>query len=241
MKRFGLASLSLLLLAGGFSAAYGSYMTPPDDVAPTLWTRGEEGTTCQKWYFDDVPASKTPDPETEDFFNPNGDPSLLVRPTGSWQGSWGERIGVWPLSGMIIADIPNYEENNNYKFIQIQLIWAGEVGHATAQPCVWVIPSGDSPNGYEFLDLGVNLTQKETVILGETGVSGAGTYWYRTTYNYKITPNPDQEQIRIGGSIMVDKFIVDTICTDDDVPEPTTLGLLVAGGGVGILFRKRRE
>ncbi|MBN1554903.1 MAG: PEP-CTERM sorting domain-containing protein [Phycisphaerae bacterium] len=234
MRRLS-ALLVLLMLGGVLSPAVAEDLFPP-----TLWDRYSPGTSFQQWEFS-TGASQNVLPDFADFAF--GQPTIQVYPVGSWQEYWGvgagERHGVWPLSGVILADIPNSDNDEDpyKKWIQIQLTWAGEVKHPDAEPCVSVMATGlvekVSETTVELLDPVTNNPLP-------TGVPLAGEYWYHTTYLYKVTPNPTEETIMIGGSIMVDELVVDTICTEQEVPEPTTLGLLFVGG-VGLLLRRFRK
>ncbi|MFA6176853.1 MAG: hypothetical protein WC765_09785, partial [Phycisphaerae bacterium] len=67
-----------------------------------------------------------------------------------------------------------------------------------------------------------------------TGVSGAGEYWYHTTYLFEVRPNPIVEYVTIGSAVWVDELVIDTLC----MPEPATVGLL-CDGALGML-RKRK-
>ena len=64
-----------------------------------------------------------------------------------------------------------------------------------------------------------------------------GDGWYTILYSFTIEPNPIFEDIYIKFSsypAYVDQVVIDTHC----VPEPTTI-LLIAGGIVGLVLRKR--
>ena len=211
--------MSLVVLAGVVSTA-SAIAVDELDLNPPAW-RGLEGTTYQQWEFGTDNTTPLPD----DYFNPYGTPVLTVIPMGDWQSSWGGRDGVWPLSGMIATTIPNSPVQNPYKMVQIQLAWAGEVGHAEALPCISVTAEGT-----------VTLISETDELRGLTNVTGAGEYWHHTTYLYKIELNPEEETITIGSAIMVDGLVIDTYC----VPEPATLGLL-AIGGVALLIRRKRK
>lgn len=218
--------LALLLMVGNVFA---------DDLnPPTLWQRGEEGSTYQKWEFstDDT----TPDPD--DLNNPYGDPELSVYPMSFWEDDWGGRNGLWPLSGMIVVDIPNNPVENRGKLIQIQITWAGEVGNADSVPCLFL--TAKTVTGETVPQDDIVLEDHTDVILEETDEYLAGEYWHHSTYLYRITPNPTTESLWIGSAIMLDGLVVDTICGNDlKVPEPTTL-LLLGLGGIGTIVRKRR-
>lgn len=224
MKRV-LLTMSLVVLAGMVPIASAMDINPP-----TLWQRGEPGSTYQRWEFDTDDTTPMPD----DYFNPYGDPDLTVIPIGPWENTWGGLPGVWPLSGLITVDIPNNPVENEFKWVQIQLTWAGEVNHANATPCISVTAkdAAGQPIASEFITL-LNTTD---TLLEKTNVAGAGEYWHHTTCLFQITPNPFEETIIIGSAIMADELVIDTIC----IPEPATMSLLVIGAAC-LLGKRHRH
>ncbi len=206
----------MVLLGGMFSVVHADDINPP-----TLWQRGEPGSTFQQWEF----SSDNLNPAPDFLDNPNGTPVLTIYPAHAWEEEWGGHSGVWPLSGALQTEIPNNRIPNDYKLIQIQLTWSTEVPVPVSP--VFIIES--DPTGE------VTILDAETIILGPTGVPGAGPDWFHTTYLFEIVPNPNIETITISGTIMVDELVIDTIC----VPEPATLSLL--GAGSLLLIRRKRR
>ena len=198
-------------------------------TSPPSW-RGASGTTWAEWEFST--NDKTPPPDNG--VNPYGSPSLVVHPIGDWQSSWGGRDGIWPLSGMIEVTIPNTQETNPYKFVQIELIWAGE--YPNQLPCVSI--SATLADGSDVPEDDINLIDESTTIIGQTNEAESDSDWHQSIYLYKIVPNPIEETITIGGAIMVDSLMIDTICTNSYLPEPTSLAIALLGGLVSIIRKK---
>lgn len=204
------------------SAAAG--MVWADDLFPPDW-RGAPDSTFAQWEF--LTPEEYPAPDLSD--NPFGGARLMVYPTHPWQDAWGGREGVWALSGLIDLEIDNNPELNIFKYLQIQLTWAGQYDSGAAVPTLDIDAQLVTGAGADV----IQLLSEETIDLEPTGVQGADPYWHHTTYLYAIYPNPAIEFIDIAGSIWVDELVVDTIC----LPEPVTLALLGFGA---VLLRKRK-
>lgn len=183
-----------------------------DDLNPPPW-RGDPGSTFGKWEFSTNDPNPLPEPG---YLYPWGLPTTSVVPglLQNWMPEWEGRIGVWPLSGEIVTDIPNRPLPLPYKDIWIQLTWAQQA------PNTWPAVSE--------LRFGVPATLVQELPL-------PGGVWFHSTYLIHLEPNPDWERILITGAVNVDEMVIDTIC----VPEPTTLGLLVIGAIA--LFHRRRS
>lgn len=247
MKRC-FALLMMVLLVGQASIALGTAMTHPIN-----WASGIEGSTHQEWYFGPnnmggdplAPSPIVADVDENDYGIPTMEIFPVIDPLNptmsGWQSEkWG-RDGVWPLSGTAEATIPNTDEPNPWKWIEVQIVWAPEETVGIGEhPCVY---------GYLFdalgevnYDSGIEASElaKEPLELvdpcAEEGDPLFGYQWYRSTYLIVIEPNPDKELVHIGGSIYIDEVIIDTLC----FPEPATMSLLVMGGSV-LLLRQRRK
>ena len=177
-------------------------------------------TTTQIWYFGTNEVEPAPDPIT--FVNDYGMPKLKVDPgsgTG-WHSTWDGRTGVWSLSGEIDVVIPNYQFENPYKEITINLTWA---------------PGGVDPFLPDQPLVGVSAIPMDKMTMSVVNDPLAGTIWTQSIYSIVIWPNPPMEWIAIKGDILVDELDIKTTC----VPEPATMGLLSLGGLA--LLRSRRK
>lgn len=186
-----------------------------DDNFPPPWDRANPRATYQRWEFD---TSLNPTPPNF-MINPFGVAALTVTPApgDDWRNLYDNRIGVWPLSGEILVDIPNAPDQPDWtKKVWIQLTWELE---GTILPDITV-------NGVVGQEI-------ETDILEVY----QGHEWFHTTWLVNLPNNPPSETVRIAGDLMVDELVIDTIC----VPAPGAVMLGVIGiGMVGTYTRKRR-
>ncbi|MDH7601080.1 MAG: PEP-CTERM sorting domain-containing protein [Armatimonadota bacterium] len=204
--RWLVATLILLAVVAACAAA--------DDINPPWW-RKLAGTTFAKWEFGTADTKPAPDA----VFNPNGLPVAEIFPGHAWNREYAGRLGVWPLSGLIVIDIPNYGPPNPYKLVWIQITWTSESPYA--EPVV-----------DELLFKG----RAELVQRVQVGPVGAAPWWH-DTYLLKIVPNPTREVLRVQGAVWVDEVVVDTYC----VPEPSTaVAFGSLAGLLGFALRRRR-
>ncbi len=200
-----------------------------DDVLAPPW-QGEVSTTLQWWEFatnlaDDV-LPDGPGPLVEDPYTPGYLPSTKIthiepdpaNPTWLFEDPFGSpRTGIWPLSGTMDVIVDNHNPPNDRKLVWVQITWhASNMQHPDTPHLVNLHPSAS------FGPIVVD----EILWCND---------WYTTVFYWEIEPNPVDEMFRIQGDIMVDQLVIDTWC----MPEPATLGLM-ALGGLGLIFRKRR-
>jgi len=188
-----------------------------DDLNPPPW-RGQEGTTYARWEF----LTADPNPLPDEQVNPYGQADMSVWSGAGqhWMEVWGGRAGVWPLSGAMEVWIPNQPEMLPYKDIRVQISWAPQA--PGSQP---LITEKDSALEAWLVD--------EMLLEPTLEPPPVGENWIHSTFTIHIEPNPLSETVRIDGAVMVDEVVIDTIC----IPEPATLGLVMAGGLAALRWR----
>lgn len=192
--------------------------------ATVWWEPGAEGSTYQKWSFDDDTNPASPLDE-----NPFGTAIATITTDVGWESDLFGRQGVW--SGVeldISMDIPNRQEQFPYKEIWVDVIY-----HNTGLDYAEVSPAySTQPGSIAISPLGSTSSQ-------------LANGWTLIHMGWRIEPNPDSELISLGftdaggaglDSVVVygvDSVEVYTIC----IPEPATMCLLGLGGL--ILLRKK--
>lgn len=224
---------SLIILAAVTSLTLTAASVLADDLEPPGWRDNDNAednrSTYQRWEFetpDDGIGSLTgllPDsPYTNPQFDPlnpvNAPLGAIIMPKDGddWRDELNGRTGVWPLSGTISIQIPNYSDGPE-KTIWIQLTWMPQIQDAVPEIIAMTnyqpfVPAGDP--------------------LIEQPAGPADTDWIHSTYLITVQPNPEFEMISISGDIYVDEMVIDTIC-----PEPATMVLL----GLAVPFVLKRR
>ena len=228
MPRFVSVSSFVLLIAFVFA---GPVLALDRNEPP--W-RGEDGTTKAVWEFvtEGTPPGHYDAPD--EWFGPGLTPPTMDVDAGigrHWWDLWppvgidGEcaRQGVWPLSGIMVIEIPNYPPNP-YKDIWVQITWASETQLPGGAPFVAVYPEGQGTGELVPMDTTITLPDCPD--------------WFHSTYKLTIEPNPRWERIVIQGNGYVDEVVVDTRCY---VPEPGGLLAMITGslGLVGFVSRRK--
>jgi len=193
---------------------------------PVPGWRGNDGTTLQKWFFND--SNSTPLADVDE--NPFGTPLLDVKSDLHLQSHDGAE-GVWSLGSEIDIILPNSPEPNPYKEIWLTLIWKAEDST--------LLPTGGPFETDPFLpdmpNIGVAFEGMiyQDQWIEEEFIDAEG--WLHTTYIIGLWPNPIKEYISIKGNILVDELCIETIC----IPEPATIAVLSMGGLLALRKRKK--
>ena len=183
-----------------------------DDIVHPWW-RDEARTTYERWEFGENVNPVDADEYVGEFSTPQ-----VSLPNGKYWPEMLGRNGVWALTGQIFAEIENYPEPLDEKWIWVQLTWAPE-------------DPGNRPIVEAWVETDTGTTE-QGVIVSEIALEEP---WIHTTFQIVLTPNPVFETVHIDNSVYVDQLVIDTIC----IPEPVTLWLLGLGG-LGMIRRRRR-
>ena len=199
-----------------------------DDLLPPEW-RGAPNSTMQAWEFSTDANPATPDVISNAYGTPvatvYGEFNFPNRDTFWVNETTFDHQGVWCVGGAMSLEIPNDPVLRPQKKIRVQITYDG--GTTTPEPAPWL---------NVFATDGAQVVESELVqqiILDN--------YYVHDTYDIVLQPNPSEETIWISPyycHVYIDEVVVDTICCD--VPEPSTVLLLIAGAG-GLLAVSRRK
>jgi hypothetical protein len=189
-------SVAMVLAMAGFPT-YGL----ADDLNPPAW-RGIAGSTFQQWEF----GTGASNPSADLFENPFGTPTLeAFSASTGWKDALLGRQGVWPLSGHLIATIPQSPLVGGETLIWVQVTWTEEAS-----------------GGYPFVR--EENTWTDGLLISESS-SILGNSWIHSTYQILVPSTLTFDLVKITGLIQVDELVIDTMV----VPEPTSFSLLALG------------
>ena len=202
-----------------------------DDLAPPSWDRYEPYTTVQEWEFF-TPGEISPDGDSVELFNPNGDPSAFPLPFGitylagppgfpEFGGYLGDVGG-----GNILFSIPNRPDDRPVKHLHIQISGIWEPGFVPVIDDLFGTIINDPPEDDEH-PLGVFIGSDET---------NPGFHRWE---DWDIYPNPDFENLSlfIPEGAFVNQVVIDTISA---VPLPPAV-VLFGSALVGLVGMARRK
>ncbi len=184
--------------------------------------------TSQDWDFYDASFPGSPISPDAGSQNPNGAATAFLDYTATTGGyrSWsGARRGVvFTVENLGISiEIPNYDNDNPYKEVYVEIVYLGEINGASV---TW--------QGVTGMETETQFTDSDEVVLADG--------WKKYSALWTIQPNPTDETIQyslvpVPGSqteAQLDYILVQTTC----IPEPATLLLFGLGG---LVFRKKRQ
>ncbi len=229
MRRF--ASILFVAALGIPCVALADDLNPPNQPVPLpgniLWARGALYSTSAEWEFLTNANPITPDgtvPVYVGNFPINGPLATMTNLTYSNDGQGMDGWLAGTEAGSIILDIPNWIDNEEFKYLHLQISYNHPGPDSTM-----------SVNIQAFDGHGVQEVHFEGAIDGHF-LPNDEHYLYQF---WQIIPNPDWERITIDvpAGYFIDEIVVDTI----SIPEPATMGLLAVGGAVVGLIRRRRS
>lgn len=188
------------------------------DLNPPAW-RGESGSTYQMWDFD----TDTNPVEPDSHLNPYGSVEATVVFEDVFSTSWIEEdgttghYGIWVVEDWIKLQIPNDPAAPSQQIT----IWM--------QMMFRISPEAENHESQIFTNSAYVSMETVEELLDDD-------QYMRATYMITLEPSLPLEEIYVlprDCQLYVDWLIVDTI------PEPATIGLLLAGSVMA--FRKRRR
>ena len=211
MKRYVI--LGLLVVCSGLAAA-------------AIEFDNSENVTSQDWDFYNLSAGGNISPE-DGWQNPNAQATAVLHygPTGghrSWSIDGDHRGVMFDRENLGISlEIPNYDIDNPYKEIYVEIVYSGVISDASV---TW--------QGVAGLEIKTEADEYEIVPLADG--------WIMYSALWTIQPNPTVETIQYsfvpGGQAeaRLDYILVQTSC----IPEPATLLLFGLGG---LVLRKKKH
>ncbi|MHC4501462.1 MAG: PEP-CTERM sorting domain-containing protein [Planctomycetota bacterium] len=184
-----------------------------DDFNAPDW-RYDPYTTHQRWEFSTETTAYDAWSYAPGDYTPALTAPTLTVTEATWMAEDLGEYGVWRFEGVTQVDLDNFDEENDYKEIWMQLTY-----EASDVPLVYVDVVGQ-PRVYG------------TQIFSEA----SGNYTH-AIWQIILEPNPTSEVLFVEPrdcTLYMDEIVIDTIC----IPEPATICLL--GLGALALLRKRR-
>ena len=205
----------------------GLIATPTMATITIDWQNNNYG-TFQRWDFNTTSnqfGTQFLDIAPETDQNPYGDPiadvyltdNYPVQEHSGWYVTHGGASGViYGHTVDIDLDIPNIENPDLFKVLQVEVAFSGDAGN--------------------FISASVTSSGTE-VDMGYTIVPGSITGWSDLTYTWNIYPQPDFETIHlkfVDSGVNIDYIEVASTC----IPAPGAI--LLVGIGVGLVGWLRR-
>lgn len=183
-----------------------------DDLNPPPWQRGGPLTTSAEWDFQQNTTTTLPDGNSVptvigDGLGPSGVPSANAGPGLTWIPFDG--TGGWLGPGDMVFDIPNWIDNEPFKYLWIQITYQ-ENPTAPFPGVISILPSDPLPTTVTLLNV---------FDYAFPGTTIPGLRYHAESW--QIQPNPDFERIIVNlqPDSVLSQVVIDTI----SIPEPSTL------------------